>query len=289
MPPDRLTIIGGGNMARAIVEGGLRAGVLPPDCWRIVEPDAARRAGFERLGVRTLAHASALAGDLTPEEQLMLAVKPQSLAAAAGDLAGVDTARVVVSMLAGTPSPRIRAALGEAGGGAGGGAGGRGEGARVVRVMPNTPARLGEGATAIALGAGTRPGDEALALRVFSGVGPLVERIDEALMDAFTAVAGSGPAYLFYVAEAMTEAAVSLGFDEPGADRIVRQTLKGAALLLSDSQAPAPDLRRAVTSPGGTTQAATEVLDREGVREAFIRALTAARDRGRELGAGSGA
>src|SRR5690606_13250813 len=155
--------------------------------------------------------------------------------------------------------------------------------AAVVRAMPNLPARIRQGATAICLGDGAAPGDDDFALALFRGIGPLVLRIDESLMDAFTAVAGSGPAYLFYLAEAMTRAATELGFDAPAAREIVKATLAGSASLLAQSSESPADLRAAVTSKGGTTEAATTVLDNAGVMNAIVRAITAARDRGREL------
>jgi pyrroline-5-carboxylate reductase len=155
--------------------------------------------------------------------------------------------------------------------------------------MPNLPAAIGEGATAVALGEGARPGDEALAMRIFGAIGPVVERIDERLMDAFTAVAGSGPAYLFYLAEAMSRSAVALGFEPAAADRMVRQTLAGAALLLRGSAESPAALRGRVTSKGGTTEAAVNVLDGAGAMGAIERAVAAAEKRGRELGGqGSG-
>lgn len=266
-----LAFIGGGNMARALVQGGVASGdeVLSASRLAVVEPEAEKRRWFTGLGVRTLAHPRELAGVIGPESQLLLAVKPQSLKDAAADLVGLDLNRVVITILAGVHSRRVREALGGT--------------PRVVRAMPNTPARVGEGATAIALGESAHPGDEALALRLFHGVGPLAIRIDESLMDAFTAVAASGPAYFFYLAEAMTSAAIRLGFDAVLADRIVRQTLLGSAHLLREAAESAPELRGMVTSKGGTTEAAIKVLEASGQMDALIRALTAARDRGREL------
>ncbi|MCH7873254.1 MAG: hypothetical protein IID33_16280 [Planctomycetes bacterium] len=169
---------------------------------------------------------------------------------------------------------------------------------RVIRVMPNTPARIGQGMTAIAMGCGAQAGDDALAQAIFAAVGEVVS-IDETLMDAFTAVAGSGPAYVFYLAEAMSAAAVRLGFNQKQADLIVRQTIAGAGNLMVASVDEQTDptgqtgvplspaaLRAAVTSKNGTTYAATTRLDELGVMEAIITAVRAARDRGRELAQG---
>ncbi len=274
MPAPKLAFIGGGNMARAIIDGALRTAFLSPRDLAVVEPDDARRTHFASLGVAALSHCDALRPLLSTDTQLLLAVKPQSLAEVARDAGPLDLAdRVVITILAGTPSPRVRECLG-----------GR---VRVVRAMPNLPAQLGRGCTAVALGEGARPGDDDLAIRLFSSVGPVVERIDESLMDAFTALAGSGPAYLFYLAEAMTRAGEALGFDHAVGDRVVRQVLTGSAALLAASPAqPSSALRAAVTSKGGTTEAACRVLDESRVMDAFLRALTAARDRGRELASG---
>jgi pyrroline-5-carboxylate reductase len=193
------------------------------------------------------------------------------IAAVSAELAGRVGERVVISILAGMPGHRVREALG-----------GR---CRVVRAMPNLPAKIGHGATAVCMAAGARDGDDEFARRLFEGVGRLVVTIDESMMDAFTAVAGSGPAYLFLLAEAMVHAAAEIGFDEATANDIVRQTIAGAAALLSESVEAAGELRKAVTSKGGTTEAALRVLNDAGFTRALQRAVTAARDRGRELGA----
>lgn len=271
----RLVFVGGGNMARALVEGALRAGVLAGGAVAVVEPDAGKRGHFVSLGCVGRAQFGELAGKLGVDAQVVLAVKPQSLDEVARDAAGMDLAdRVVVSILAGTPSARVRGALGG--------------NVRVVRAMPNLPARLGQGCTAVALGAGAREGDDAFALRLFSAVGPVVERIDESLLDAFTAVAGSGPAYVFYLAEAMTRAAAALGFTQEVAERVVRQVIAGSGAMMGAGTSSAGDMRAAVTSKGGTTEAACRVLDDARVMGAVVRALTAARDRGRELGDAGG-
>ncbi|MEZ6234470.1 MAG: pyrroline-5-carboxylate reductase [Phycisphaerales bacterium] len=210
---------------------------------------------------------------------MLIAVKPQMFEAVGAELAPVLSSTgqsergepLVVSIMAGTRAAAIRERLGGA--------------VRVVRAMPNTPARIGQGVTGIAAGPGATEADLAVAERLFRACGPVVVRIDEGLMDAFTAVAGSGPAYLFYLAEAMERAAVAVGFDGATARGMVGQTIRGAAALLEQGADPAA-LRAAVTSKGGTTAAATGSLDRDGVAEAVGRAIAAGRDRGRELAGG---
>lgn len=294
VPHPFLAVIGGGNMARAIVVGAVHRGVLDPDRVAVAEPDESKHAPFNECGVRTFGQAAAVIDwlsnhETTPEgarsapSHVLLAVKPQSLAVAAGEIAGAwkshrtnakageaSPRRVVVSILAGTPSRRVREALGDS--------------VAVVRAMPNTPARLGEGVTALALGADAQPGDDAFAERLFRGIGPLVLRTQESLLDAYTAVSGSGPAYVFFLAEAMTRAAEAVGIPREDAERAVRQTIIGAATLLKDSPEPFESLRAAVTSKGGTTEAAVRVLTDDDVSGSVVNAIRAARDRGRELG-----
>jgi len=270
-----LAFIGAGNMAGAIITGGINAGLLDPSRIVVADPDPAKREIAESLGVRGCADAGEALDVLRSLEvetgggQVVLAVKPQMLADVAAVLGATLTERrVVVSILAGTPSKKIRDALGT--------------NAAVVRTMPNTPAGIGRGMSAICVGAGAAPGDERVAEQMLGAVGEVV-RIGESLMDAFTAVVGSGPAYVFYLAEAMTRAAVSVGFDPATAAKIVEQTVAGSGELLVQSEVPADVLRVRVTSKGGTTFAATTSLDESKVMDAFVRAITAARDRGRGL------
>lgn len=282
MPDPRTIFIGGGNMARALILGAVERAGLAPDTFAVVEPYAAQREPFEKLGVPTstglLDGLARFDGALQSGSRavVVLAVKPQSLASVAQQwtAAGLTFDGVVITMLAGATSSAVRSALGGL--------------VRVVRVMPNTPARVGQGATAVALGSGARPGDEAAALELFRAVGPVVEMVDEAMMDAVTALSGSGPAYLFLLAEAMTRAGVEAGLPGPVADRLTRQTLAGASALLAASPDSASDLRAAVTSKGGTTEAALKVLSAQRVPDAVVKAVLAARDRGRELGTPAG-
>ncbi len=265
-----LLIIGGGNMARAIIRGA--SDFLDPARTIVVEPDDERRAAFARA-YPSIAHGLAELCTLERSEaraRILLAVKPQKLAEVAHTLApGIaDHPRCIVSILAGTTIARLREALGDL--------------HRFVRVMPNTPAQIGRGMSAITPDARTTDDDRAFVRTLFDALGRTIE-IDEARMDAYTAVAGSGPAYAFYLAEGMIEAAVRMGFDEEDARLIVSETLAGAGLLLARDDRDASALRRAVTSPGGTTAAALDVMEKMHMRDIIVRALMAAHDRGREL------
>ncbi len=274
-----IAVVGGGNMAQSIVRGAIDAGVLDPRAVTVAEPESSKRDALRLWGVRVAKDSAELGAWLTQAElapgegQVLLAVKPQSLDEVAGQLRHTlgPARRVVISILAGTPTEKIRAALGPQVG--------------VVRIMPNLPVRIRKSTTAIALGAGAEEGDDQRAQEIFSAIGRVVS-IDESLMDAFTAVGGSGPAYLFYLAEAMIKAAMDVGFDRDTAEWTVRWTLAGAGALLDATDQPAETLRTAVTSKGGTTAAAIAVLDDARVIDAFIRAIRAARDRGRELAGG---
>ena len=299
-----LAIIGGGNMARAIILGAIDARLLSPTEIVVCEPDATKRRQFASWGVQTTADHGEACRLLAPARiadpeltghragHVLLAVKPQSLEEAASQLAPhvCKTGRPILSILAGTPIAKIRAALGD-------------DALPVVRIMPNTPARLRKSMTAIATAdESSRRGAEdhsdsaapmQFAYDLFASLGEVV-KIDESLMDAFTALAGSGPAYVFYLAEAMIAAAQEVGFDRITADRVVRQTIAGAAALLGESGGVASSgvgrgletpesLRIAVTSKGGTTEAAVRELDAAGVNEAMVRAIVAGRDRAREM------
>ena len=249
---------------------------MEPDRVVVAEPDAGRRSGF-RHGVADAA--SAIEWLMTKEAEagsggVMLAVKPQMLhevGREASQLLSSGTARCVVSILAGMTAGGVTDALcGNV---------------RTVRVMPNTPAQVRLGMSAIALGDHLLPADLAAARLLFGAVGDVVE-IDEGMMDAFTAIAGSGPAYVFYLCEAMERAAARLGFKEAAAARIARATVVGAAGLMREDERAASELRAAVTSKKGTTHAACTAFDDAGLMAIVERAATAARDRGAELARG---
>lgn len=269
-------------MAGAIVRGGLRAGVIASHATVVAEPIEARRRELSAMGVVVAPDAERGVESLRMVESgtnsgatgvIVLAVKPQMLPEVARTtpaLCGLATAeRLVVSIMAGVGRGRASSFLAPT--------------ARVARVMPNLPIGVGKGMTAIAEDSAMPEDDVRWVERLFGAGGETVV-LPEPMMDAFTAVAGSGPAYLFYIAEAMERAAIEIGFEAGMARRIVRQTLVGASALMDEEVDPAA-LRAAVTSKGGTTHAACTALDESGVMEAFARALAAARDRGRELGA----
>ena len=263
-----LAVIGGGSMAEAIVLGAQRSGVLTgPVC--VADPNADRRAVFGG-GVPTAAEAMAWLDEVGGDGAVMLAVKPQMLDAVGDEFGDRRGDRLVISILAGSGSDRVRSALGGS--------------CRVVRVMPNTPALIGRGTSAVSVSSSATAADGDAVEALFRGVGDVVTRIDEPLMDGFTGVAGSGPAYVFYLAEAMEAAAAEVGLPAEDSRAIVAETIAGAAELLKQSGDAPGDLRARVTSKGGTTAAATGVFDEAGLTEIVVRAIAAARDRGRELG-----
>lgn len=273
-----LLFIGGGNMAHAIISGAIQAGVLDSKRVGVVDPNEDRRALYTNSFANSRDSVAWLKGKLagtssdTEDCGIVLAVKPQMLGAAAEGLSALiqefGLNPTLISILAGTRAEQLGRAV---------------EGCRVVRVMPNTPAAVGKGMSAVAGSETSNDADLELTEQLMGAVGEVV-RIEESMMDAFTAVAGSGPAYVFYLVEAMTLAAESLGFDAVSARTIVEQTVIGSASLLESSDDPASELRARVTSKNGTTYAATTTLDEHGVMDGFVNALTAARDRGVELG-----
>ena len=255
-----LAVIGGGNMARSIISGALSGCVLKPEEIVVADPDPFSQEYFKKLGISTVAHAK----DLPESLQLLLAVKPQIFELVAHAVS-VD---VVISIMAGVSTQKISEQISRG---------------TVIRVMPNLPCSIGLGAAGMALSRTASLEDAALATDLFESIGT-VSMVDETLMDAVTAVSGSGPAYLFLLAEAMVEGGVRAGLDRDTADALVRQTLQGAAGLLSSDDRSATQLREAVTSKGGTTAAALSVMSNLGVSRAIEDAVVAARDRGRELG-----
>ena len=267
---DTIAFIGGGNMARSLV-GGMVARGVDPASIRVAEPvDALREALARDFSVRVHAEAAeAVDGAGT----WVFAVKPQVMRTVCEGLAGTARATrpLAISIAAGITATQLSSWLG-------------GD-AAVVRAMPNTPALLGAGVTGLHASARVDGDGRERARRLLAAAGETVWIDDEALMDAVTAVSGSGPAYAFLLAEAMEDAGRARGLPAEAARTLVVQTLLGAARMLAGSGEAPAGLRRRVTSPGGTTQAAIEVFEAGGLRALVADAIAAATARGRELSA----
>ncbi|HEX5615971.1 MAG TPA: pyrroline-5-carboxylate reductase [Acidimicrobiia bacterium] len=262
-----VALLGGGKMGAALLGGLLDAG-FDAESLTVAEVDAGRRHDLERrfAGVRVAPSPAWAVADATV---VIVAVKPADVAEvleAASPALG-DGA-LVLSIAAGVTIGTIEAAA---------------PGRPVVRAMPNTPAVVRAGVSAIAAGSLATDAHLALAEQILGAVGTVV-RVDEAALDAVTGLSGSGPAYVFLVAEALVEAGVLVGLTRDVAEQLVVQTLVGSAALLADGTDGPSALRAAVTSPGGTTAAALRVLETAGVRAAFLDAVTAATQRSAELG-----
>lgn len=272
MASPTLAFIGGGNMAGAIF-GGLLRGGWPAAAITVVEPLAEQREHIAAAhpGLRVLAAAEA---SLAAAEIVVWAVKPQSFAEAAAPCAGFVGRALQLSVMAGIPSQAIVRASGSA---------------RVVRAMPNTPALIGQGMAGLFACAAVNAADRSAVEAVLAPTGQLLWLEHEAQLDAVTAVSGSGPAYVFYFVEAMIDAAEQMGLTREQGRTLALATFAGATALAQQSgEAPAL-LRERVTSKGGTTHAALESLRADAVGAAIVRALHAAEQRARELGAQFGA
>jgi pyrroline-5-carboxylate reductase len=265
-----LLLVGGGKMGEALLAGWLAQGV-PSDAVLVVEPAAPRREVLSRThGVATFADAAALPRGCAPGV-LLLAVKPQAMDEALPAYApfvAADT--LVLSIAAGKPVALFERAFGV--------------GTAIVRAMPNTPAAVGRGVTVLYANAVATPDQRSLAEQLMRAVGEVLWVADEELMHAVTAVSGSGPAYVFHVIEAMAAAGVQAGLPEELAMRLARATVVGAGELAFRAPDSAAQLRANVTSPGGTTAAALEVLmAQDGLGPLMARAVAAAARRSREL------
>jgi pyrroline-5-carboxylate reductase len=264
----RVAVLGVGKLGEALLSGMLRSGRSAADL--VVTARRPERAGelADRYGVKVLTNAEAAAA----ADVLLLTVKPQDMGRLLEELAEkVPADRLVVSMAAGITTATIEAALAP--------------GTPVVRVMSNTPVLVDEAMSAIS--AGSHAGEEHLALteELLRPVGQTI-RVPESQQDAVTALSGSGPAYFFYLVEAMTDAGILLGLPRQVAHDLIVQTALGSALMLRDSGEHPVKLREAVTSPAGTTINAIRVMEDHGVRAAMLAALEAARDRSRQLATG---
>jgi pyrroline-5-carboxylate reductase len=266
-----LLIVGGGKMGGALLGGLLRSGWAGTDDVVVIEPLSDRRAELaaQHPGLRTVAVPEAgLLGD--GGERLrgaVLAVKPDQAEGACRAL-GVTGVTRVLSIVAGIPAARLESALG-------------GQPA-VVRAMPNTPALVGAGVTAVAGGSFATSHDLAWAEEVLSAVGSVV-RLPERMLDAVTGLSGSGPAYFFLVAESLVDAGVQMGLARDVSRKLVIETMWGSAALLKETGRDPEALRAEVTSPAGTTAAGIRTLEARAVRSAFMEAVAAATERSRNL------
>ena len=264
-PTTRIAFIGGGNMASAIIGGLIRQG-LPATQVMVVEPFEATRVLLKsQHGVQ--AHPTP--GPFLADADLIVwAVKPQSFREAAAPVAPFAGRALQLSVMAGIRAADIAAASGSA---------------RIVRCMPNTPALVGRGMTGLFDAAGAAA-DRQLAETVIRTTGDVLWVEREELLDAVTALSGSGPAYVFYFLEAMQQAGAELGLTASQARRLAVGTFAGGTELAADSPEPLATLRERVTSKGGTTYAALTAMEQAGVKAAFVKAMHAACVRAAELG-----
>lgn len=259
-----VAFIGGGNMAQALIGGLLSQGVKASSIM-VSEPVVALREHLKTLGVRvTDSNQQAISA----ADVIVLAVKPQVMPEVLRSMGNVSD-RLIISIAAGLTTTCLTQLLGVA--------------PRLVRAMPNTPALIQSGATGLYAASNVSAQDRALAERILGTAGMVLWVEDESLMDAVTAVSGSGPAYFFYLMEAMIQAGISLGLDEKASRALTLQTALGAAQMAITSEATPDKLRQNVTSPGGTTQAALDSLNQQDVSGHVVKALQAAAARSLEL------
>ena len=267
----RIGFIGGGNMATALIGGLLQSGAAPAQniiCSEV--RDEARRDLQERFAITTSSDNLEVA---RRADIIIYAVKPQVLPEVLRQTAeAASETKLIISIAAGVPLAALA-----------GGLGGSNKKLRLIRVMPNICALVGESATAIAAGAGTQPGDSELAKAIFDAVGTSV-LMGEHLLDAFTGLCGSGPAYVFLIIEALADAGVNMGLTRQDALLLAGQTLFGTAKMFLHGQEHPAQLRDRVCSPGGTSIAGIEALEQGALRATLMKAVAAAAERSRKLG-----
>jgi pyrroline-5-carboxylate reductase len=266
----KIAIIGGGKMGSIIAQGIFEQKLFSKQDITVTDIDNTRLAFIRsklRFKVSNDNKKTAKNADI-----IILAVKPQNMAATLKEFAfAIDSSKIVISIAAGIPTSFIEAALPKK--------------ARVLRVMPNTPALVGEGAASVAKGLCATRSDVKLTRAILDAVGTSFE-VEEKLMDAVTGLSGSGPAYFFLIIEALIEAGTKLGLPRELAANLSAQTMLGAARLCLQSDKEPAQLREMVTSPGGTTAAGLKILEEGNIRDIFICAVEAATARSKELAAG---
>lgn len=267
-PQQKVAFIGSGNMATALIRGLLRAGASRPEDLIAADPhpeQLERLAGEFGVATVTDNREAAARADI-----VVLSIKPQVMAAVLDAIApSVDDSKLVISIAAGVPIARIAERLGSL--------------TRIVRAMPNSPALIGAGATAVAAGLNASAADLALARALFDSVGITVT-VNEEMLDAVTGLSGSGPAYVFLIIEALADAGVKMGLSRQSALKLTVQTILGSARMLQETGLHPAQLKDQVTSPGGTTSVGLHTLEAGGLRTTLIDAVERATARSRELG-----
>jgi pyrroline-5-carboxylate reductase len=262
----KFAFVGGGNMAANLI-GALVSGGCSPKNFRVADPDPSQRNRLrQRFGVEITEDNAAAA---TGADVVILAVKPQVAAAALQDMAPAPDAPLYLSVIAGIREAALRRWLDTDG--------------SIVRAMPNTPALLGCGITGLYCAPSVPGAMRELAEGIMRSSGAVAWVDDEALLDPVTALSGSGPAYFFLLMEVMTRTGIDMGLDPEAARLLTQETALGAARMALESESGVAELRERVTSPGGTTAAAMEVLKSRGVPEAIADAIRAAAERASEL------
>jgi pyrroline-5-carboxylate reductase len=262
----RLGVIGGGVMGEALLSRLIARQVYSPNEILVSDPAAQRRDLLaQQYGVKVTSENQAVASEAIV---LLLAIKPQVFDAVTSTIRFENTNQMVISILAGVPLQRLEAAF---------------PNQPVIRAMPNTPATIGAGMTAIAPGQQVQPEQIQTAQQIFEAVGEVVE-VPESLIDAVTGLSGSGPGFVAVMIEALIDGGVAAGLPRPIATKLALQTVRGTAELLHTTGLHPAELKDRVTSPGGTTIAGIARLEQSGFRSALIEAVRAAYHRSKELG-----
>lgn len=264
----KIGLVGGGQMGEALIRGILESGLMSADNIMVAEPNTERCQYLkETYSIKIAGNAQELA---EASNILVLAVKPQIMTPVLNGYQGTITeSHLVVSIAAGVSIASIEKDLGES--------------VKIIRVMPNTPALVLAGASALSPNKHATKEDVATAMSLFSAVGECLE-VDEKLLDAVTGLSGSGPGYVFTFIEAMIDGGVLAGLPRPVAESLVVQTVYGSAKLAMETGEPPAVLKGRVTSPGGTTITGLQVLEESGFRGAVMTAIEAATERSKELG-----
>jgi pyrroline-5-carboxylate reductase len=267
-----VVFLGTGNMAEALLKGLLREGTADPEEIVCAEPRQERREEIaNRYGVEVTGDNRAAVAEA---DLIILSVKPQVVEAVLAEISpAVDASKLLVSIAAGLSVATLARGLPA--------------GTRIIRTMPNTPALVGAGATAVTRGPHATEADLTVARALFEAVGTVVV-VDEPLLDGVTGLSGSGPAYVFLAIEALADGGVKAGLPRPAAVALAAQTVMGAARLVLETGRHPGELKDMVTSPGGTTIAGVQALEARGFRAALMEAVEAATRRSRELGEKSG-